>query len=81
MATIKDSIKILNCGIKLTNLNSLNTLTNLANNMESRDSIGIKLIATIIKSKAFQGDLKKSSNDFSAIILMKISITKIIVTT
>ena len=76
MATIKDSIKILNCGIKLTNLNSLNTLTNLANNMESRDSIGIKLIATITKSKTFQDDLKKSSNDFSAIILIIISVRK-----
>ena len=56
---MNDSIKTLNWGIKLTNLRSLKTLTNLARRIESRDSIGIKLIATITKSKTFHEPLKK----------------------
>ena len=65
IAVINDSINILNCGIKLTNRNNLKTRTNLANRTESKDSIGIRLMDTIKKSKMFQGSLKKSFNDFS----------------
>ena len=65
--------------MKLTSLKSLKTLTSLARRIEFNDSMGIKLIATITKSKTFHGDLKKSRVFFSATNLIIISIKKTVV--
>jgi len=78
---INESIIFLNAGMTVIILRTLIILSSLATNIAEPAPTGIRLKATIIKSKMFHPSLKNLPNDFSDTILTSISNTKKIVIT